>query len=286
MTAGRYQDRPVALATRHGKERAVGPPLRRHLNASLKVAEDVDTDALGTFSGEVRRIGTAKETAFAKARLGMAATGLPLGLASEGSFAPHPTLGFVPADHEIVAFVDSDLGLEIAEGVLSLRTNFAHLNARPGDDIGPFLKRIGFPSHAVIVRPLDGDTGGMPVAKGIIEADDLARATQQAAALSSDGRVRIETDMRAHLNPTRMAVIRATATRLALRLASTCPACEAPGWGRVGVERGLPCRACGEPTELVAAIVEGCAVCTERRRQPRPDGRAGADPGECPACNP
>ena len=34
---------------------------------------------------------------------------------------------------------------------------------------------------------------------------------------------------------------------------------DASGWGIVGVERGLPCRVCGEPTAGIKADVHGCA---------------------------
>jgi len=284
--SGAYRGRGFALATMHGKQRAIERPLLRHLGARLAVADGVDTDALGTFAGEVKRPGPPRATAIEKARLGMAAAGLPQGLASEGSFAPHPALFFVPADHEIVAFVDDERGIELCESVLSLRTNFAHLDARPGDDLGPFLRRVRFPSHALIVRPLATDGDARPIAKGVADPAELVRAIRTAAGRSPLATARIETDMRAHLNPARMAVIRAAAGRLARRLATDCPDCGAPGWGQVAVERGLPCRGCATPTALVAAVVHGCAVCPARRRTGRPDGRTAADPGDCPACNP
>ncbi|WP_404325454.1 hypothetical protein [Aerophototrophica crusticola] len=53
----RHAGRTVALGTRHGKERAFAPPLLRRLGLSVTLA-DIDTDQLGTFSGEVERQGT------------------------------------------------------------------------------------------------------------------------------------------------------------------------------------------------------------------------------------
>ena len=55
------------------------------------VAAEVDTDRLGTFTGEVERPGPPRETALMKARLGQRATGLPRALASEGVFGPTRT---------------------------------------------------------------------------------------------------------------------------------------------------------------------------------------------------
>lgn len=54
-----------------------------------------------------------------------------------------------------------------------------------------------------------------------------------------DGRVLLETDMRAHCNPTRMAAIRQLSFLLVRRLSSLCPSCGAPGWAVVDSEPGL-----------------------------------------------
>ncbi len=97
MTEARYAPGRVAPATKHRKELALAPAFREHLQATL-VVPNLDTDALGTFSGEVPREGTALETAPRKCRLGMQAADLPRGLASEGSLGPHPLIPFLPCD--------------------------------------------------------------------------------------------------------------------------------------------------------------------------------------------
>ncbi len=96
----------------------------------------------------------------------------------------------------------------------------------------------------------------------------------------------LETDMRAHCNPIRMATIRRLAFRLVRRVATTCPACDAPGWGLVGTRVGLPCRACGLATELVHFEDFGCVACSHRQLRPRRDRLKAADPAHCPYCNP
>lgn len=48
---------PVALATKHGKEAAIGPALAASPGLRVVVAAEVDTDRLGTFTGEVERLG-------------------------------------------------------------------------------------------------------------------------------------------------------------------------------------------------------------------------------------
>ncbi len=210
----------------------------------------------------------------------MDATGLEIGIASEGSFGPHPALPFVAAGTELLAFVDAGIGLELVVERRSERTNFAHAPARSIDDLTEFLPRTRFPGHALLVRPNAGDG---PIAKGLADEAALARAVEAAARASTDGLAFVETDMRAHLNPTRMREIRRLGVALARRLRSACPACGAPGWGRVGARAGLPCADCGTPTYAIAADVLGCAACGERR-EIRRGGRA--DPGSCPECNP
>jgi hypothetical protein len=78
----RYRDRRAVLATMHGKERAIGRPLRAGLGLEIVVPAALDTDRLGTFSGEVERVGSPWDVAIRKARFGMAATGLPFGIAN------------------------------------------------------------------------------------------------------------------------------------------------------------------------------------------------------------
>ena len=96
----------------------------------------------------------------------------------------------------------------------------------------------------------------------------------------------LETDLRAHLNPTRMAAIAAAAADLVANARCRCPGCGAPGFAADGIVPGLPCAWCGEPTPLALAVVRTCARCGARREDPRPDGRTHAEPGECPSCNP
>ncbi|WP_328799171.1 DUF6671 family protein, partial [Sandarakinorhabdus rubra] len=97
---------------------------------------------------------------------------------------------------------------------------------------------------------------------------------------------RLETDMRAHLNPTRMAAIRSLAGRLAARLAHLCPACGCPGFGQTDLRTGLPCSACNQPTQGVLAIIYGCGACGHSETRPRPDGVTAANPAACDWCNP
>ena len=280
-----YAGRSAVLATMHRKEEAIAPALSATLGLVVVPAAGLDTDQLGTFSGEIARQGTMLEVAVRKARLGMPGAGLPLGLASEGSFGPHPAIPFFAAGMELLVFVDDERGIVVSESLIADATNFGHLVVSPGDALEAFLERVGFPSHALIVRANEGSVTAALV-KGLTDRKGLALAIAAAAAASSDGRARLETDMRAHLNPTRMKSLAALADRLARRLATPCPACGAPGFGRTGSRIGLKCEDCGAPTEMVLAEEYGCSVCGCREERPRSDGLLRAPAQYCPECNP
>ena len=291
-----YRGERVALATRHGKERVIARALRWGLGAELLHVQSVDTDVLGSFCGQVRRQGSALQACLAKAEVALELGGTLCAIASEGSFGPHPHLPFLAAGLECVVFLDRRLGLTISEQGLARRTNFAHRLVEPPGSTGPdadflrWLKQVGFPSHALMVRPAPGsacqpELAG-PVEKGLHQWELLQSAIQRAAAASADGLALVETDMRAHCNPTRMAAIREVVFRLVRRLATPCPACHTPGWGLVDQRPGLPCGGCGRPTAWLLAQVWGCQRCDHRQEKPRPDGLLRADPGHCQWCNP
>jgi hypothetical protein len=216
----------------------------------------------------------------------MEASGVPLGLASEGSFGPHPLIPFSGAsDYEMIAFVDAEIGITVVEGYLTEETNFSHWRARSLDDLENFLKKAGFPSHSLIVRPNEG-LGPGSLFKGIADFGTLEDVVRSCAATSKDGWAHVETDMRAHVNPTRQKIIRRTAFRLARRLSTFCPSCKAPGWGQIGSKMGLPCISCHTPTEMIKHEIHGCARCNYTEIRPRSDGRKHAEQGQCPYCNP
>ncbi|EAQ75568.1 MULTISPECIES: DUF6671 family protein [unclassified Synechococcus] len=283
----RYRGRAAALATMHGKERAFARPFRALLGLDVALPPELDTDQLGSFDGRVPRAGSAEQACRHKALVGMASLGLPLGMASEGSFGPHPALPVLAAGLEVMVFLDQDHGLEIWERLIARRTNFDHRCAAELAGLEGWPQRVGFPDHGLIVRPEQPWSGADDLLfKDLQDQLQLAEAIGAAAAGSINGRALVETDMRAHRNPTRMACLRTLATRLARRISTPCPACGAPGWGRVEVVPGLPCGWCTQPTSLARAELFGCVSCSHTEELPRPDGWAKADPQHCPLCNP
>jgi hypothetical protein len=275
----------ACLTSKHSKLKAVARPFERHLGLVVFEDPSIDTDELGTFSGEVERVGPPSDVVIRKAKLGAEKNGVRFGLATEGSFGPHPAIGWVAAHLEIAGFVDLRTGARITESVMSRRTNFAsaRLKTLGEEEARLFLTRARFPSHALIVRPSEG---GGEISKAIQDRDALERAIAKCAALSSDGLALVETDMRAHLNPLRQGVIRAAASRLALRLRMPCPKCDYPGFGMVRKESGLECEDCGEPTRWVKALIYGCAACHHEEPRVREDHKTHAPAKACGSCNP
>lgn len=283
-----YAGQRLCLASQHRKEKALARPFEAGLGVIVELSQGLDTNAFGSFSGERPRLDDAKRTCRLKAEAGLALSGHRLGLASEGSFGPHPALPFLAVGIECLTFMDAETSLVIQDSQISARTNFSQIQAKPGDPIDAWLQRVGFPSHALLVRPHRPPSLGPAavVAMGLQTRACLDQAMLAAASLSGDGLVQVETDMRAHCNPTRMAAIRRLGFQLVRRLRCTCPACHAPGWGLIERLPGLPCGWCGRPTERIAREIDGCAACDHRQERPRADGLSCADPEHCLSCNP
>jgi len=287
IDAEQYRGQTLWFATQHGKTSLVEKPFSEIAGIHVRT-RTADTDALGTFTGEIDRPGDALDTVVQKARLALGSA-TDLGLASEGSFFAHPFLPFVPTGIEMLAFIDAGREI-IAVGRTGLRpTNWSHLDlAADGPSLvdPQWLTQIGFGDHSVCVIGLDalGSICGVP-AKGIDEEASLDAAVVELARLQDVRTIRLMTDMRAHTNPTRQAVITDLATSLAIRLTRGCPECAQAGWARIGVVSGIPCSWCATPTECAKEWVFGCVACDHTLTRPAP-GPASVDPGQCPHCNP
>jgi len=279
-----YQDQCIALATKHSKEIAIAPHFHEHLKANLIVPK-IDTDQFGTFSREVERKGNSLEVAEKKVRLGMEVSGLSYGLASEGSFGPHPAFPFLSCDNELMLFIDNERGFKLHEIELSEETNYSHICVTTLEETKSFLEKALFPTHAVIVRPNLWNEQNI-IFKGVSDLVKFEQAFTISQTASKDGKVWLETDMRAHFNPSRMKIISRLAYRLSKRLSSLCQSCNTPGWGIVEVEKGLPCEYCNQPTDMIAYEIYGCVLCDYTQRLFRSDGIKVAQPMNCPRCNP
>jgi hypothetical protein len=274
---GPYRGQTIAVGTKHGKQHQLEPAFRDVIGAVLMTPDGIDTDRFGTFAGEIARIGPALDAARTKARLAMTVAGLPYGLASEASYGPLPGGWF--GHEELLLFCDERLGIEVLEGHRSLAIPGIAEQVGEVGELGAGLVG-GLPDQALIVRPCGSD---VCITKGITDIGALRSAVWTAVAQSPDGLAQVEPDLRAQHNPSRRLVLVRLAASLAHRLATGCPACTAPGFGRVDARPGLPCRICATPTPLVGNEIHGCAACEHRVDRPVRDV---ADPADCPSCNP
>lgn len=222
--AGLSDGLPVLIATMHGKETVLAPPLAE-LGFQVLLPLDYDTDLLGTFSGDVRRPGTAMEAALEKARRACIATGVPRAISSEGSYRPCQKLFPGARNVEILAFVDMENGKEVVEIMTNLPTRFVKGRV-PADFAAPetqaLLSAMGWPEVRAMVVPEDPGQGVvMPawVFKGLADAPSVIEAMQVCGTHSADGWVHLESDLRAHMNPTRMASVARVGEALVQRLA-------------------------------------------------------------------
>ena len=277
---GEYHKAHFALLTLHQKERAIAPVLERAFEATLEVISSFDTDTLGTFTREIPRRGTQLEAARSKARLCISQSGCALGLGSEGAFSAGP-FGLGSTNTELIVLLDDNRGLEVI-GQAAAPGHHHHGVASGWEELEHHLSTISFPSHGVTLRP--DDENAPRVTKALDSWEGARAAFRLTMAISTRGLVFFESELRAHLNPTRMQTIAAAAEDLVSRLATTCPRCACPGFGPAGVTRGLPCEDCGAPTNAVRSRDSACPACLHRRSDPVAEPAASAR--WCPHCNP
>jgi len=283
---GRYQNTVAVLSTMHRKERVIKPVLEDGLGLKVGLALGLDTDQFGTFSRKIERTGSQLEAARAKIAAGFDCAPLArVGVASEGSFGPHPSIPFMPIARELILLVDRDTGLELTGHDVSLDTNFSHKIVSDVAGALAFAESVQFPGHGLIVIATDGDKPNPQhgLHKQIEDEAALTSAVQKIIEMC--GTAFIEADMRAHRNPTRMAAIGRAAVDLVRRFNSRCPACECPGFDVIERIKGLPCSWCGEPTEVAKIEMLGCIHCGYRQERPV-SGAKTAEPGQCAQCNP
>jgi hypothetical protein len=276
-----FEGRRLVLATMHGKESVISPHFIRVFGTKPFVCPDLNTDRFGTFTGEIRRTHDPLTTARMKCLAAMEQSGCDLGIASEGSFGPHPSFVFIPANEELIILIDRKNGLEITALETSTNTNFRAAEVGTFDEVEDFALAVGFPQHALILRtPGKSDR----VVKGISDPETLFQAYLKC--MTHGGRVMVETDMRACHNPTRMQVIEKAVQKLCGHINSLCPGCGAPGFVVTSIDPGLPCKACSTPTRTPLATVSTCQKCSCSTQIPYPEGKQYEDPMYCDRCNP
>lgn len=277
-----FTNRTLVIATKHQKEAVIAPLFEKGLGVSCVIPTDFDTDLLGTFTGEIERKEDALATARKKCLLAMEQTNCDLGIASEGSFGPHPSIFMAHADDEILIFIDKKNNLEIVVRELSLDTNFNATTVESFHNLVNLVKTLGFPEHAVILKNAEKEFTS--VVKGIQSWELLEESYNKLTTNSSQ--VVAETDMRAMFNPTRMKVIEKAALKLLEKILTLCPQCNTPGFGIVSSKSGLPCEWCNRPTKSIKSHIYQCQKCKFESEKMFPYNKQKEDPTYCDFCNP
>lgn len=277
-----FADRKLVIATMHGKEVVIAPRLTRALGVYCEIPLGLNTDSLGTFTGEIGRNLDPLSTARSKCMMAMKISGADLAVASEGSFGPHPEMFFASANDEIILFLDKKNDLEIIGRKLSLNTNFDGALIKSIEELQEFAERSKFPEHALILRKSKEDFS--VIKKGIKDKQLLEK--EAIHLLSMNTTLWVETDMRAMNNPTRMMVIGDATDNLIEHIQSRCPKCSTPGFSVNNTISGLPCELCFQPTRSVAFLSYLCKKCGLEENKPRKDRKKMEDPMYCDFCNP
>ncbi len=272
----------MVFLTKHEKESVVAPILEAATGCELVVEKGFDTDQLGTFSREIKRKKSQLETARKKIKKGLKLAKADLGVASEGSFGSHPVIP-IAWNVEMVVLFDKKEKIEVVGMYEGAETNWDHMRSNQFLDVQNFAEKSGFPEHHLILRP--DDERSKHIIKGIHTQAALKQAFDECQMKSKSGFVFVETDMRAHANPTRMRNIEKATQDLVNKLLNFCPRCQAPGFALKEVISGLPCAWCGRPSDLTLKVTYQCQKCGHKADKLHPNGET-APPQYCHYCNP
>jgi hypothetical protein len=283
-----FEGRRLLVATKHKKEEVIAPLFFDQLGLTSFVVDDFDTDAFGTFTGEIERMEVPLEALRKKAQAAISMVDVDLVVASEGSFGPHPSLFFVPAADEMLIFIDQKNDLEILAREVSTETNFGSEEVGTEEALLKFAEQALFPSHALILSsPIENSANPIEKPfffKGITSHGVLIDIYRDLRKKSKT--VHVQTDMRALYNPTRMKTIAKACHKLIRNIVSQCPSCVTPGYNVTDVLDGLPCSLCGRPTKSTLAHQYVCRRCGYKELRYYPNLKLEEDPTFCDYCNP
>ena len=268
--------------SRHQKQTYFEPALAGRLGFVCDTVTAVNTDLLGTFSGEVERTLTPLDCAREKCRLALAYCKEGYLLASEGSFGAHPTLGWVASGEEWLVLYDIQEQFEVMVRNTTLDTCFFGETIASEEQCIQFLQKVGFPNQGIILKNAR-DNAAIIVKQLHTQPEVLDKVAEW---LASGAHPYIETDMRAMNNPTRQQHLTQMGHLLADALSSICTACGWYGFSVTTVEKGLPCGWCGNATESVLAAIYTCKKCNHTERKKFPGGIEQENPQFCNYCNP
>jgi hypothetical protein len=147
-----FRGKVLHIVSQHQKQQYIEPVLAGRLGFICKTVSEVDTDLLGTFSGEIERTLSPVDCAREKCKRAREYVSDGYLLASEGSFGPHPTLGWVTAGEEWLLLYEIEEDTELIVRDITLDTCFFGKAIADEQQCLDFLQRVGFPNQKVIVK--------------------------------------------------------------------------------------------------------------------------------------
>lgn len=278
----KYSGQKIAFLTQHGKDDLLRPLFAERLGCELVRATGYDTDLLGTFTRDVQRPGSQLAAARFKAHKAIELSGLTIGMGSEGAFTVDPVGGIIPWHTEVIVWYDIVRKLENI-GVAQGAGGGFHSAIEDEEALLEFAAKVGFPSHGLVLRP--DDSLNRNIYKGFVDYSKLIDAFRFTRSMSKNGKVFVEVDLRAHMNPTRQKMILSAADDLISKIRSKCPKCDESGFWEKERVSGLPCGLCSAPTRLPKAKIWKCDACGFSEKVSNTD-MPFADPSRCDVCNP
>ena len=273
-----FKNKTCLIVTKHQKEQVIAPVLKKILELNCINNPIIDTDSLGTFTGEIERLKNPLETVKDKCLLGARQPNIDFVVANEGSFGSHPLIPFVKVDEEYICIYDMKEQDFIVEKMIFFETNFSTELVTDLDQLDAVLLKLNFPSHGIILRAKD------QFIKNI--KDPILIKKNVKALLDKYGQCNIDSDMRAMNNPTRMACISQLTLKLTNTLLSQCNQC---GWHGFSVSRevaGFKCSLCYKPTKSILYQLYKCKKCAFELKKMFPHKKELEDPTYCDWCNP
>jgi hypothetical protein len=277
-----FLGKTFVVASMHQKAEAMASVLEKELGMRFLGEVNVNTDLLGTFSGEVPRTLEPLDAAREKCRMALSEKDSSVAIATEGSFFPHPSIPFALLHTEHILFYFPQENFEFHVVHHTTQTNFNGKLLHSISEAVDFAKDCLFPSHGIIVKA--GAEDVRFVKKDCSTWEELNQAIEKC--LELHGQVYLETDMRAMRNPTRMEQIREATKKLATLLAQHCPVCEKPGFGKEKSLPGLECELCHAPTQLEKRRIKVCSFCMHSEPAATSTAEMKASAMYCNFCNP
>jgi hypothetical protein len=275
-----FKNKKVVIATMHEKEKVIGKLFKERFGIETSVPGNFNTDIFGTFTRDVKRSGDQLEAARKKALSALETTGADIAIASEGSFSPHPNFPHSISNLELVLLLDIKNNIEVRGHARTTNTNYAHKKVSSLEEVISFAKETGFPEHGIIVRRSDSSR---KIYKDIQTWEDLEALSKKLFVPFFKKTLFLETDMRAHRNPSRMKVIEQATIDLIKNINTTCSDCGTVGFSKIQFLKGLPCSSCGLETDVPGVFLYQCQNC--KKEEERKEGDF-AQPKECAFCNP